>query len=389
MPFSPPAKRPPAPRFGAFTLLEILIVIGIILLLTAISFPVFKSIQERGTQTTCATNLQQIYLAVRLYKDDEREYPASLAVLLPDSEKLADTANSAPDHGNNVEGTGYFRKTREELVCPDDDFQLVGADPAVQGPVRSSYGDTSNDPTQANDKSGETVTAQDGPITAADGTHNKTFYAAGNTRDYGRLAWNFWGYDNWGQGFRTEADAVAYFTNVTSKTPAIADLLLRSPDKVADTNNFVADASYTITAARPAPHPGTYYFNPRGKVHNKDSTTGTATGDLYEEPREANMFKYSLSNPQAPLGTIITHCAFHRLNTAKNAISPAASQLYAKTEVPALTAADFDAADADGTGARDIILRLDGTARSYDVSKWNDPNQPSTAHGSNWQNSDF
>ena len=379
-PSRPPSLRLASPRSGAFTLVEMLVVIGIILLLSAIIFPVFKGIQERGAQTTCASNMQQIYLAVRLYKDDEREYPASLAALLPDTEKLADTGADATDKGNNVEGTGYFRKTREELVCPDDDFQVADATVAgEQTAVRSSYGDTTNDPTKANAASSEVAaTANVSPWDK--GAHNKAFYAATDTRDWGRLSWNFWGYDNWGQAFRSEAEAVDYFTNISAtQDPKILASVLRSPDKKSDSDNFVTDAKYTV---------GGRYFNPRGFVQDKDGT-GAATGPIYEELREANMFKYSLANSQAPLGTIITHCSFHRLLTAQNAFAPGANQIYSKTEVPALSQTDFNADGSDGAGARDIILRLDGTARSYDVSKWNDLNFPRATHGSNWQNSDF
>ena len=381
----------PDSRSGAFTLVEILVVIGIILLLSAILFPALKGIQERGAQTTCASNMQQLYLAIRLYKDDEREFPSSLAALLPDSETLEDTGSDTVTKppGSNVEGTGYFRKTREELVCPDDDFQTtapVAATPVPPAPpstavpvtpIRSSYGDTSNDATKANGASSEMVTANN-PWDDK-GAHNKAYYGASDIRDWGRLTWNYWGYDDWGQAFRTETEALNYATgNPALTSPALRDY---DPRVVAPANKntklppnpaqigYSADAKYT-TAGKPP-----FYFNPRGFVTDAGTTTP------YEEPRAANMFKYSLSNPQAPLGTIITHCTYHRTLTAKNVIGPGADQLY---DTATATANGYD-----GTGARDIILRLDGTARSYDVSKWNLPptNQPD--HGTNWQVSDF
>lgn len=377
-----PASRShtPASRSGAFTLVEMLVVIGIILLLSAILFPALKSVQERGSQTTCASNMQQLYLAIRLYKDDEREYPSSLAALLPDSEKLADTAPDPKDKGNNVEGTGYFRKTREELVCPDDDFQSSIPADGSQSAVRSSYADTSNDPTKAGSATDETVTDTKNSPWDDKGAHNKTYYAASDIRSWGRLSWNYWGYDNWGQAFRTEKEAVVYFTNVTAvQNAAVVSNVLRSP-KMQQPNSadytLPTDITYPVTP---------YYFNPRGRVTDTASTT--TPPQVTEEPREANMFKYSLSNPQAPLGTIITHCVYHRILTAKNVISPGPNELYAKSD--GLTPGDFNAPDSDGTGARDIVLRLDGTARSYDVSKWNLPDDVRTNHGSNWQNSDF
>ncbi|BCM93333.1 hypothetical protein IAD21_05224 [Abditibacteriota bacterium] len=374
-----PASRPnrSAQRSGAFTLVEILVVIGIILLLAAILFPAFKGIQERGAQTTCASNMQQIYLAVRLYKDDEREFPSSLAALLPDSETLEDTGPDATNKGANIEGTGYFRKTREELVCPDDDFQVNP--PTAVGtptPIRSSYGDTSNDATKATAASSEVVA--DNTPWKADGTHNDAFYGTSDIHDWGRLTWNYWGYDEWGQAFRTETEALNYAKgNAALTSPALRDYDPRittgnkntkAPPVVAQTG-YSADAKYTMTGTPP------FYFNPRGFV------VDTGTTAPYEEPRAANMFKYSLSNPQAPLGTIITHCTFHRLSTAKNVIGPGADQLYNTTTA---TTNGYD-----GTGARDIVLRLDGTARSYEIAKWNSVDFPGTGHGSNWQVSDF
>ncbi len=386
-PSRPPAPRPASSRSGAFTLVEILVVIGIILLLSAISFPVFKSIQERGAQTTCAANMQQIYLAIRLYKDDEREYPASLAVLLPDTEALANPSGPAPTAvppapggpptpvatpvpgtQSNSGGTGYFRKTREELVCPDDDFQGA-ADPTTGATtLRSSYGDATTNPTVGGaTTTGETLT--DNNPYSAGATHNPAFYAESNTRDWGRLSWNFWGYDDWGQGFRTESEALTYFGALPA---ASSKLLLRNPDK--QPTGYETPTASTLGYKAATVYNKTPYFNPRGFVVDDGTTT------TYEEPRAANMFKYSLSNPQAPLGTIITHCAFHRLQTARNVISAGAAQLYD----PATKAAG-----SDGTGARDIILRLDGTARAYDVSRWNDPAFPRADHGPNWQISDF
>jgi hypothetical protein len=90
--------------------------------------------------------------------------------------------------------------------------------------------------------------------------------------------------------------------------------------------------------------------------------------------RITNPVKYSMSNRFAPTSTIITHCAFHRLQTANNINSP--GELY--TTGP----------DIDGANARDIVLRLDGTAKPVDVSKWNPqpPAIPPAPSKSFWQN---
>lgn len=54
----------------AFTLTEILVALGIITILAAIIFPVFNSVRRRAYQTTCASNLKQLGLAVALYTQD-------------------------------------------------------------------------------------------------------------------------------------------------------------------------------------------------------------------------------------------------------------------------------------------------------------------------------
>jgi prepilin-type N-terminal cleavage/methylation domain-containing protein len=66
-----------------FTLIEVLIVLVIISILMALLFPAFQRAQESGRQASCQSNLKQIYLAVMQYKNDEREFSATLAVLLP------------------------------------------------------------------------------------------------------------------------------------------------------------------------------------------------------------------------------------------------------------------------------------------------------------------
>ncbi len=59
-----------SPRRSAFTLIELLIVIGIIAVLAALLLPVFSVVSERGRMTKCESNLRQIYGAFALYAND-------------------------------------------------------------------------------------------------------------------------------------------------------------------------------------------------------------------------------------------------------------------------------------------------------------------------------
>ena len=54
----------------AFTLTEILVVLTIIGILAALLFPAFNAVRRRSYQTTCASNLKQLGLAVSLYQQD-------------------------------------------------------------------------------------------------------------------------------------------------------------------------------------------------------------------------------------------------------------------------------------------------------------------------------
>ncbi len=60
-------------RLG-FTLVELLIVVGIVALLTAILLPVFIAARERARTTACASNLRQLHLAFSLYVADNSGY---------------------------------------------------------------------------------------------------------------------------------------------------------------------------------------------------------------------------------------------------------------------------------------------------------------------------
>jgi prepilin-type N-terminal cleavage/methylation domain-containing protein/prepilin-type processing-associated H-X9-DG protein len=59
-----------------FTLIEVLVVVAIIGILSAIIFPVFSRAREKSRQATCANNLRQIALATQMYSaDNNGKYP--------------------------------------------------------------------------------------------------------------------------------------------------------------------------------------------------------------------------------------------------------------------------------------------------------------------------
>lgn len=271
-------KNIATPRRSAFTLVEILVVLAIIGILAAILFPAFKRAQESARQTNCASNLQQIGLAVQQYYQDTRRYPDSLLDLLPegaeyDASTTSDTApqGAAVTKAEITRGTGYLKGGTDILLCLNDE---------VTERPKSSYGALTKAPNPTYD----------------DATGLST------QADAGRYVFNYYGYRTDGFILSKPADVA------TAAGTAAPYKLLRNPDV----------------------------------AYNESS----------------NPFKYSLSNKFAPSSTIITHCVYHRPQTANDVALPA--ELY-KTPEPS-----------GSMGARDIVLRLDGSAKAIDVSAWKD-----------------
>ena len=63
---------------NGFTLIELLTVIAIIAVLAAILFPLAGTVREQARASDCMTKMHQLYVAARVYKEDEGAFPPAL-----------------------------------------------------------------------------------------------------------------------------------------------------------------------------------------------------------------------------------------------------------------------------------------------------------------------
>ena len=139
-------------RSKAFTLLEIIIVVGIIAVLIAILLPALERAREQAIQLKCANNLRTIGQALTLYANENHgNYPRTRYVA--DAPPTFGTNPSAPDPfgaagpaANDVTAAVFLlirieRVPSEMLVCPYDDENQWQPDRAPDLANRSNFSD--------------------------------------------------------------------------------------------------------------------------------------------------------------------------------------------------------------------------------------------------------
>lgn len=98
---------------GAFTLIELLIVITIIIILASIAYPVYTNVQERARATQDLNNLRQIGLATQMY--------------LNDNDNVIFSADPAADpwmklvHAKYLPGWKIFQSPFDKRTASEDD----------------------------------------------------------------------------------------------------------------------------------------------------------------------------------------------------------------------------------------------------------------------------
>jgi len=91
----------------AFTLVELLTVIAIIAVLGSLLIPVVGRIRQSAHETTCASNMRQIGIALQLHANEHGKYPST-------------THTSEPDQSWIYTIAEYLDDVDEVRICPAD-----------------------------------------------------------------------------------------------------------------------------------------------------------------------------------------------------------------------------------------------------------------------------
>jgi len=142
-------RRAGVQRGGAFTLLELLVVVGIIAILAAILLPVLSAAKKRAAQATCINDLNQLGLGMHMYIDDSSGTFPGMASQHSGFQAAdwiywrTNTANPPVEKSPIV--ITLAGASRALFRCPldtDDSARMAQAD-AVNGPYLYSYSLTS------------------------------------------------------------------------------------------------------------------------------------------------------------------------------------------------------------------------------------------------------
>lgn len=115
-------------RRTAFSLIELLIVVGIIAIIAAVLFPVFAQVRGKARSAACLSNMKQIGIGLMMYAQDyEETYPSVIFDYY--CSPMGDSFGG-PTSGNS--GTGFcpwqqliqpYLKSWDVLLCPSSSLR--------------------------------------------------------------------------------------------------------------------------------------------------------------------------------------------------------------------------------------------------------------------------
>ncbi len=158
-------RSSPVRRTKGFTLVELLVVIGIIALLISILLPSLNKARETANRAKCASNLHQIGLAILLYQQDNKQlYPRTIQAVTTDG-------TEAPTWGSNADSAPMA--TADPFVQPSqmsaNDVSALAVPPA---PQRADRVARSSSARAATPRSGTSAAVPTRPRTGSTGTRH-------------------------------------------------------------------------------------------------------------------------------------------------------------------------------------------------------------------------